>query len=291
MAADHTQHESAGAGWRAVVAAAVGAHHVRGGLAYEDACAVRPAAGHSEFTPALAVAVADGHGHARHFRSARGAEFAVGIAADLAEAAATTEAGEMADVFRTRVGPELVLLWRRAVEADIAADPPSTVELAAAGLTSAATMEDKVYGYGSTVIVALATTDWLLCAQIGDGEAFAVTADGVAIPLVPADPRLDGARTTSLCQADAFDSMRFGAIPLAETQVVAVVLATDGFGNAQVRDDWEATFATDLRDLAVARGVDWIADALPAWVTACASSDGSGDDVTVALMFNRGGSA
>lgn len=285
MAADQTR------GWRAIVANGVGAHHVRSGLAYEDACAVRPAAGHSEFTPALAVAVADGHGHARHFRSARGAEFAVGIAADLAEVAATTAASDIVDVFRTRVGPELVSLWRRAVEADIVADPPSTVELAAAGLSSAATMEDRIYAYGATIIVALATTDWLLCAQIGDGDAFAVTAGGAAIPLVPADPRLDGARTTSLCQPDAFDSMRFGAIPLADTQIVAAVLATDGFGNAQVRDDWEATFATDLRDLVTTRGLDWIADALPAWVTACASSDGSGDDVTVALMFAGGGSA
>lgn len=278
-------------GWRAVVASAIGAHHVNAGLAYEDACAVRPTSGHRRPTPVLAVAVADGHGHARHFRSARGAEIAVRIATQVATDAAAEDAtpDALRQSLRTHIGPDLVSGWRRAVAADLAGDPPSAIELSAAGLTAAATDEQKIYGYGATVILALATEDWLLCAQIGDGDAFAVTASGRALRLVPDDPRLDGWRTTSLCQPDALDSMRFGAIKVRGSDIVAVVLATDGFGNAQVRDDWDTTFATDLVGLIADRGFDWIAESLPKWVAACASSDGSGDDVTVALMFTGGG--
>jgi protein phosphatase 2C-like protein len=269
--------------WRAVAAAEIGAYHVRTGLAYEDACAILPAVASG---PVVTVAIADGHGHARHFRSARGSRLAVDIATQLAlHAVDTSEPDGLRWALRTRIGPHLVTRWRRAVEADIGEDPPTADELAGAGLTSAATLEDKIYGYGSTAIVALATPEWLLCAQIGDGDAFAVTVSGTVIRLVPADPLLDGWRTTSLCQPDARSALRYGAIRLADEEICALLLATDGYGNAQVRPDWDTLFAADFVGLIEQHGIDWIAEALPGWVRACASADGSGDDVTVALLI------
>ncbi|HEY2794494.1 MAG TPA: protein phosphatase 2C domain-containing protein, partial [Micromonosporaceae bacterium] len=127
----------------------------------------------------------------------------------------------------------------------------------------------------------------LLCAQIGDGDALAVTADGRAIRLVPADPLLDGWRTTSLCQPDARSALRYGTLRLDEQEICAVLLATDGYGNAQLRSDWDELFAADLVNLIAAHGLDWVAEALPSWVHACASADGSGDDVTVVLLLRE----
>jgi serine/threonine protein phosphatase PrpC len=273
--------------WRAITAASIGAYHVRTGLAYEDAYDVQPPSGTGE--PSLAVAIADGHGHARHFRSARGARLAVEIATKLAVHAMTSASGgdALGAALRTSVGPHLVTRWRRAVEADIGEDPPSPSEIAAAGLTSSATLEDLVYGYGSTAIVALATPERLLCAQIGDGDAIAVTVDGRAIRLVPADPLLDGWRTTSLCQPDARSALRYGTLRLDEQEICAVLLATDGYGNAQLRSDWDELFAADLVNLIASHGVDWVSEALPSWVRACASADGSGDDVTAVLLFRE----
>jgi hypothetical protein len=273
--------------WRAITAGEIGAFHARTGLAYEDACDIQPTADSPE--PFIAAAIADGHGHARHFRSARGARLAVEIATKLAVHAATSTISPdaLSTTLRTSIGPHLVTRWRRAVEADIGADPPSEAELAGAGLTTAASLEDKVYGYGSTVIVALATPEWLLCAQIGDGDAFAVTAAGRAIRLVPDDPLLDGWRTTSLCQPDARSALRYGAFRLADEDIRAVLLATDGYGNAQLRPDWDEMFAADLVGLIEEHGIAWIAETLPSWVRACASADGSGDDVTVALLFRE----
>jgi hypothetical protein len=270
--------------WRAVAAAEIGAHHARTGLAYEDASAILPPEEGAQ--PVIAVAVADGHGHARHFRSARGSKLAVDIATNLAmHAVDTSEPDGLRWALRPRIGPHLVTRWRRAVEADIDEDPPTVEELASAGLTPDATLEDKIFGYGSTIIVALATPEWLLCAQIGDGDVFAIAADGSAIRLVPTDPLLDGWRTTSLCQPDARSALRYGAIRLADEDIRAVLLATDGYGNAQLQSGWDTLFAADFVGLIEQHGVDWIADALPGWVRACASADGSGDDVTVALLF------
>lgn len=274
--------------WRVVTAAEIGAYHVRTGLGYEDACDISPAgARDGTAVPMVAVAVADGHGHARHFRSARGARLAVEIATKLAVHAASTatDADGLRTALRERIGPLLVARWRRAVEADIEEDPVTAAELATAGLAADPTLEEKIFAYGSTVMVALATSDWLLAAQIGDGDAFAVTTAGLAMRLVPDDPLLDGWRTTSLCQPDALQSMRFGAIRLADANIGAVLLATDGYGNAQSRKDWATAFAADLIALRDENGVDWIADKLPTWVSACASPEGSGDDVTVALLF------
>jgi hypothetical protein len=275
--------------WLAVTAAQIGAHHAHTGLDYEDACAVLPETALSHPEPTVAIAVADGHGHARHFRSARGARMAVDIATELAIEAAsvTSDPGGLRTALRTRIGPHLVTSWRRAVEADLDEHPVSPTELADAGLTADATFEDRIYGYGSTVMIALLTPEWLLCAQIGDGDAFAITTDGEAIRLVPGDPLLDGWRTTSLCQPDAASALRYGALRLSDTEILVVVLATDGYGNAQLRSDWDDVFAVDLAAMVAQHGVDWIAQSLPSWVTACASADGSGDDVTVALAFHN----
>jgi hypothetical protein len=63
------------------------------------------------------------------------------------------------------------------------------------------------------------------------------------------------------------------------------MLATDGFGNAQRRQDWDDAFGADLASLIQRHGDGWVAKALPEWVRDCASRDGSGDDVTAVLLF------
>lgn len=280
-------------GWRVATAASTGSHHIATGLTYEDAVDVRPATSRDKDTSTVAVAVADGHGHARHFRSARGSELAVQIATELG-AKLAKEIGRLSDpeavdlALRTKTGPDVVRQWRRAVEQDLKKNPVSAAELVAAGLTPQATIDELVYGYGTTLIAAVTAGPWLLCLQIGDGDLFVVTDAGTVLRPLPADPRLDGSRTTSICQVDAVDSMRYAVVPVSDKSIGAVMLATDGYGNAQVRNDWEIAFGSDLAALLAQHGSAWIAEQLPKWVAKCASSEGSGDDVTVALLFAMG---
>src|SRR5439155_111328 len=78
-------------------------------------------------TDAVALAVADGHGHARHFRSDRGARYAAAagcqvgarIAPQLADDA---DAAAVASIVEDALVPQVVACWRRAVAADVAAD-------------------------------------------------------------------------------------------------------------------------------------------------------------------------
>jgi Protein phosphatase 2C len=289
MMAPHTDARTTAVRWRVAAADATGAHHVARQMRYEDAWAVAPATVLERDEPSVVVAVADGHGHARHFRSAEGAEIAVAVAARLGtacavEIAAASDAAIVEEILG-RLAPAVVSVWREHVRRDIEERPITDDELGAAGLEPDATFVDLVYGYGATLLVAIAAGAWLACLQLGDGDLFVVAPDGTVRRPVPSDPRLDGLRTTSLCQPDAVDSIRYGVIRATAQPIGAVMLATDGFGNAQRRKDWDDAFGADLASLIQRHGDGWVAKALPEWVRDCASSDGSGDDVTAVLLF------
>jgi hypothetical protein len=70
--------------------------------------------------------------------------------------------------------------------------------------------------------------------------------------------------------------------------LLGVLLATDGYGNAQVARDWEAVVSADLAPLITTRPVSWLASQLPVWAERCASLDGSADDTTIALVLAPG---
>jgi serine/threonine protein phosphatase PrpC len=288
MAAHQTDTRTA-VRWRVAAADATGAHHLARHMRYEDAWAVAPATVLERDEPSVVVAVADGHGHARHFRSAEGAEIAVAVAARLgtgsaAEIAAANDAATVAEILR-RLAPAIVSVWREHVRRDLEERPVTDDERAAAGLEPDPTFVDLVYGYGATLLVAIAAGEWLACLQLGDGDLFIVAPDGTVRRPVPSDPRLDGLRTTSLCQPDALDSIRYGVVRATTQPIGAVLLATDGFGNAHRRNDWDEAFGADLAALIERHGDGWAARALPEWVRECASSGGSGDDVTAVLLF------
>ena len=68
--------------WQVITGSARGAAHRVSGLPNQDAVASQDGPG------AVVVAVADGHGHIRHFRSADGAALAVDVACRAASRAA-----------------------------------------------------------------------------------------------------------------------------------------------------------------------------------------------------------
>jgi Protein phosphatase 2C len=265
--------------WQVCTAVVRGAAHELAGLPLQDAAGTR------EIRGGLALAVADGHGNERHFRSARGAELAVeaglGAAAALAgRLAASPRAARLTALARAELVPAMLRRWRQAVQDDLAERP-----LAARDLLLVRRDDPVTVPYGSTLLLAVVSWPWLLLAQIGDGDIVVAGPDGTAAVPVPGDPQLDGLRTTSLCQPDAADSFRLAAVPLAGRAVAAVLLATDGFGNAQTAEPWYPPFCADLVRLGQQHGPDWLRAQLPGWVARCASAEGSGDDAAAALLL------
>jgi hypothetical protein len=171
--------------------------------------------------------------------------------------------------------------WRESVLADVKAEPFTEAEQG-----HRHPGDDATIAYGSTLLLAMVLRGWLILAQIGDGDVVGVRADGRAVEPVPTDPQLDGLVTTSLCGADPRADFRVAAVDTAQNPLLAVLLATDGYGNAQVVDKWPSAFSEDLAWMLKDRDVNWLASQLPSWAARCASSDGSADDTTVALLIS-----
>jgi Protein phosphatase 2C len=270
--------------WQVHTASAIGAGHVKDGRPNQDAVG-RKLAARPDGSAVLAVAVADGHGDPRHFRSDRGAAMAIAaaISAVLAWSASISAAPAAIRLSaEDTLVPDIVARWNAAVAADLSEDPFSDAERAAhAELALPAEI-----AYGSTLLLAAFTADYAVFAQIGDGNVVAVLPDGQSLSPVPEDSSLDGWRTTSLCQPDAVAAFRVGVVQLAASPLFAVLVATDGFGNAQAEDPWQPGLAADLVRLGLEHDQDWFTSQVPGWAALCASSDGSGDDSTVALVIN-----
>lgn len=251
------------------------------GLPNQDAVAASPIGEYG-----AAVAVADGHGHPRHFRSSRGSRLAVTVACEAAQDLAGsidrfTAAGPIEDETRAVLVPAISERWHAAVSRDLDAEPFTPAQEA----LRAATGDDAVIAYGSTLLLAVVCRQWLVLAQIGDGDILAIRSNGSALLPVPGDPMLDGRQTTSLCGPRAADEFRVAIADLSSTALLGVVLATDGYGNAQLADPWTEAFSQDLAELLRSCELASLADQLPVWASRCASGEGSGDDTTIALLL------
>ncbi|MHB1929142.1 MAG: protein phosphatase 2C domain-containing protein [Acidimicrobiales bacterium] len=261
--------------WTVVGASAAGAAHPPDRQVNQDAWRAEVGE-HGE----VVVAVSDGHGDHRHFRSERGSRLAVEIACRHGLRWARAGGADREDL-EASVRDDLVApLWRDWVQAarDDAADEPfSEREQAFRGPG-----DDTLIAYGATLLVGIAVSDGVVLAQIGDGDVVAVAPDGGVSSPVPGDPLLDGRRTTSLCQPHAPDSFRVGAVDA--PGVLLVLFATDGYGNSQVEQVWEPTVGEDFARYLTEHGAAWVGEHLPDWVAACASLEGSGDDTTVAVL-------
>jgi hypothetical protein len=266
--------------WLALTASQLGAAHRAAGLPNQDAVAAQ------QIGPdALVVAVADGHGHRRHFRSARGSRLAVAVACEAArELAARLDdletAGQIQSEALRKLVPAITGRWRDAVREDVAADPFTDREEAARAVG-----DDTLIAYGSTLLLAIAGRRWLILVQIGDGDIVGIQPDGRPLFPVPDDPSLDGRQTTSLCGPRAEDDFRAAVVDGRTTALLGVLLATDGYGNAQAADPWTEAVCADLAELINDRPPEWLAGQLPLWASRCASPDGSADDTTIALLI------
>ncbi len=280
--------EKAELAWNVYSASARGAVHDAAGLPNQDSTHyLTPSARDGG---SLCAAVADGHGDQRHFRSSRGSQLATSVACAVAvqraaEMGALKRAAVVQELATTSIVPEVVDRWNEAVLDDLSQFPLTRQESRA--MTEGGT---TTVPYGSTLLLAAISGPWLVLLQIGDGDILIVSSDGKTIVPVPGDPLLDGRITTSLCSSSAVHLFRSAVIDLERTDVVTVALASDGFGNAQSKDDWQPAFGRDVVRLLGEFGPQWVGEHMWDWAGRCASRDGSGDDASLVFML-RGGRA
>jgi serine/threonine protein phosphatase PrpC len=277
--------------WKVTAASARGSAHLRSGLPNQDACEFRNGDRSSALRAVLAVS--DGHGGARHFRSQVGSALAVHTAirvlydsldAALAEAGAGLSMHPVEDALPP-IAVRMVEEWRTAVRSDFENNPFTAQELdaveAAEGAPARASVEqDPLLAYGATLLSAAVTDAFVLCLQLGDGDILAVDYDGRTLRPIAADGRLVANQTTSLCQAEAEREFRYAV--LREFPALLLV-STDGYANSFRSDADFLQIGRDYLDLVRRQGVDALAEELPQ-ILKGASEEGSGDDITLGVL-------
>ena len=277
--------------WQVIGQSVRGASHVRADLPNQDAITWRPT---SRGGPPLILVVSDGHGSAKSFRSDRGSKFAVTAAADLLQelVAGLPDAQNLSMVKRfaaERLPDELVRRWRSAVDGDLAEHPFTEPEMAKLTEQRGERSRKGVgrsprLAYGATVLGVLATEDFLLFLQLGDGDILVVADDGLVTRPFARDARLIANETTSLCMSEAWREVRlrfqanYGGLP------ALIMVATDGYANSFVNDDAFRKVGSDILAIMREDGVQVVEENLPNWLDE-ASAAGSGDDISLGILY------
>lgn len=276
--------------WKVTHACVRGSAHQRSGLPNQDAV-------ESALTPhgtgAIAVAVvSDGHGGPRHFRSQTGSSLAVSTVSralsdflsKMAPAGAPTalQPDRMEELQRS-----LVEGWLAAIQSDLSRNPFTREELAALeridGPASRQSVEDfPQLAYGATLLAAAATGSALMFLQLGDGDILTVSREGKTSRPLPADDRLVGNQTTSLCQPEAWKDFRASWVSGSRFPAL-VLLSTDGYVNSFRSDEDFLRIGRDYLELIREQGLPALAEELPG-ILKDATENGSGDDIALAIL-------
>ena len=277
--------------WRIVGKSVRGASHVRVGLPNQDAIRWLPESGAG--LP-LVLAVSDGHGSAKCFRSSVGAGLAVkaatqvlsGFLEDLPEPLNFSAVKRWAVENLPR---EIVRCWREDVADHVFESPLRHEELERLDAKVDAgkrrqVMLDPILAYGATLLIVLVAESFILYLQLGDGDILTVSETGeVSRAPLPADERLFGNETTSLCFQDAWREFRAHFQVISGPPPALILVSSDGYANS-FRD--EAGFlqvGADILDMIRSDGLDAVNEDLETWLTE-ASENGSGDDVTLGII-------
>src|SRR3989454_5298301 len=186
-----------------------GSSHVRSGLPNQDAIEYWASADGNT----AVMAVADGHGSALCFRSETGSHLAVSTAVELCRRFATTipssqSVAAIGDRARAVLAEELTQSWRAAVANDLAAKPFTAAEWASLAALEGWKGQQVVQrhpelAYGSTILAVVATTTYVLCMQLGDGDILLVDSEGETRRALPKDDEVVPKQTASLWRRDA----------------------------------------------------------------------------------------
>ncbi len=297
--------------WWATGCSTVGANHSRLGLPNQDALALQTEAliaGGSNLTWAF-VAVADGHGAERYFRSERGAVFGVNAAANALQEMVTLLPRTIVDgvdlqncrmLFKQQLPQLIVKKWIDYVEKDIASNPYNDQEalIVSSGQRSDIRMqhnrptpsspnrlEPRLRPYGAALGFAVVSDAYIAFASLGDIDVVTVTAEGSALRALAASNEV-GEATHSLCLPDAPSLFQAEFVALSpDNHPSMIFIGTDGFSKSFASEsDFLSTceaYAQNAKD----EGHRSLDLGLLAWLEET-TLHGSGDDVTVGLIFD-----
>ncbi len=281
--------------WTALSASVRGASHEKSGQPNQDSVrSHNPGSGHEM----LLMALADGHGSTRSFRSDKGSALAAEcalrqLAKFVRRLGPDAPISKVRNQARTRLPKDLITTWKAAIRADLAKNPFSFLEFAAfpekpPALKPGQDLPITAYlAYGATLVALAITSRYIIYTQLGDGDILTVCEDGKVARPLPRKHEYMSNQTVSLCSHHAIeefqvrvDASRRGTAP------ALIMLSTDGYANCFGDDEAFFKVGGDFLEYLRAEGPSFVRDKLADWLQQ-SSRDGSGDDITVGLAAHH----
>jgi hypothetical protein len=276
--------------WKALSASVRGASHELNGFDNQDAVRLKDPSGSDDV---LLLAVADGHGSARSFRSDRGSAMAAECALRemmkfIRRLGPDAPLSQVRRQARTLWPKTLLAEWKKTVHADLMKNPFTFLEFAAfPDVPPTARPGEELpitayLAYGATLIAVAITHRYILYSQLGDGDILTVQADGSVSRPWPRRHEYMSNQTVSLCSHHAFDEFQIRVDAMRGPMPALVMLSTDGYANCFADDDGFYKVGSDFLEYLRKEGTQFVGQKLEEWLRQ-SSHDGSGDDITVGM--------
>lgn len=283
--------------WEVITETCRGSSHFRNGIPNQDHidCYLR-----SDGSPPVILALSDGHGSPKSFRSNIGSQIAVSAAISIAKDFLFQEIGhdrekslpsQIKQSAEMRLPGRIVTEWKTRVKHHYDSNPfneeeSDVLKEKLGGISRDQPTAPEIHAvYGSTLLLAILSNDFLICFQLGDGDILAVfNSDGEVERLINKDDNIAN-ETDSLCMKDAFKAFRFYFKHFENRLPEMLFLSTDGYYNSFAQG--EAGYQDNCRSIwkiISEEGTDRITRELSGWLEDY-SREGSGDDISLGIIL------
>ncbi len=245
----------------------------------------------------LAIAVSDGHGNPKNFRSELGSQLAANIAGEilirfLSEPCNEQNSKQTLNNIQELLIPEIVKTWKSAVLKHYERNPILETErktFTGQNETSPElnnNLPDPILFYGTTLLAAGVSDSLIILLQLGDGDIITVDSLGKVFQPMPRDENLFADETTSLCLPNAEEHMRYVILEPKEDQVKLLLISTDGYSKSFIKDSDFLEAGPDFLEILENEGISTVQNNLKKWLNET-SRLGSGDDVTLGIVYHE----
>ena len=146
-----------------------------------------------------------------------------------------------------------------------------------------------LYGlYGTTLMLLYVTASFVFSLQIGDGDIICVDERG-NVDYVIEPTKTFGVETQSLCNTTCWRYFKTTCKPLTKAlKETLFMMSTDGYANSFIHQEAFFEAGRDYMTYIKKGKIQELEKALPKWLSE-ATSVGSGDDITLALIYREEG--
>ena len=248
------------------------------------------------------LSVADGHGSETYFRSNIGSKIAAKIATQTMfrfftkNHISSTNLSGVRDIIRFSIPRLLVKNWNNEVGNHISKNPFTTDEVSKF-LKGDASAKNKLdthpqIAYGSTLLTAIVTKEYILLFQLGDGNILIV--DEYRNVISPFEKKIENGDeenfivplnyTNSLCMNSSWLKFNVGIYSSYDLKPNLILLSTDGYYNSFKDEMGFRKIATDYLDIINNYGQQYLRRRLQLLLNET-SQKGSGDDITLGYLY------